>query len=154
MIPGRFHRPKKLCQAQHEDTAGCWATNMVLQKTVPVFPINYVSVSYDQDAICVGPRNKITDGNPVSNRRLHGTWYLLESILDFCVGNSCTKRKIWALTAHAGDNTFCAVVKLFKTWLYPCFLALAMLVPCRCIMQNYLSFGGKANTILQSHTTS
>lgn len=107
---------------------------MVLQKSIPVLHINYISVSYDQDAVYVSPRNKITDGKPVSNKRLHGIWYLIETILDLCVVNNCMRRKAWVLIARAGDSNFCVVLKLFKTWLYPCFLALVMLVPCICVM--------------------
>lgn len=151
--PGGF-TPKKLFQAQHQDISSCLATGVVLQKSIPILHISYISAPYDQDAIYVGPSNKITDWNSMSNRRLHGIWYLLESILDFCVGTNCTRRKVLVLRAHAEGSNFCAVLKLFETRLYPCFLALVMIVPCICIIYNYLSFGGKANTILHSHTTS
>lgn len=64
--------PEKAFLSQHQDITSCKATNMVFQESVTLLHINYISVSHDQDAICVGPRNNITDGNPLSKRKLHG----------------------------------------------------------------------------------
>lgn len=89
----------------------------------------FISVSYDQDIIYVGPRNNITDGNPLSKRKLHGLWYFIETNLNLHVGNNCTKKKVCVLIAHAGGSNFCVSLKLFKTWIYPCFIALVMFVP-------------------------
>lgn len=106
---------------------------MIFQESVTLLHINYISVSYDQDAINVGPRNNVTDGNPLSRRKLHGMWYLIESNFNLCVGSNCTRKKVCVSIAQAGDSNFCASLhkkrKLFKTWLYPCFIALVMFVP-------------------------
>lgn len=96
-------------------------------ESVTLLHINYISVSYDQDATNVGPRNNITDGNPLSKRKLHGILYLKKSNL--CVGNNCMRKKVCVLIAQAEDSNFCASLKLFKTWLYSCFIALVMFVP-------------------------
>lgn len=99
---------------------------MVFQERVALLHINYISVSYDQDAINVGPRDNITDGNPLSKRKLHGIWYLTESNFNLCVGNNWMRKKVCVLIAQVGDSNFCASLKLFKTWLYPCFIALVV----------------------------
>lgn len=39
------------------------------------------------------------------------------------------RKKVFFLPHTAGDSNFCASLKLFKTWLYPCFIALVMFVP-------------------------
>lgn len=129
MIPWKVLPPEKAFLSQHQDITSCKATNMVFQESVTLLHINYISVSYDQDAIYVGPRNNITDGNPLSKRKLHGIWYLIESNLNLHVGNNCTRKKVCVSIAHAGDSNFCASLKLFKTWIYPCFIALVMFVP-------------------------
>lgn len=129
MIPSEVLPPEKAFLLQHQDTSSRQTTNMVFQESVTLLHINYISVSYDQDAINVSPRNNVTDGNPLPKRKLHGIWYLTESNFNLCVGNNCTRKKVCVLIAQAGDSNFCASLKLFKTWLYPCFIELVMFVP-------------------------
>lgn len=121
--------PKKAFLTNHQDITSCQATNMVFQESVTLLHINYISVSYDKDATNVGPRDNIIDGNPLSKRKLHGIWYLTESNFNFCVGNNWMRKKVFVLIAQAGDRNFSVSLKLFKTWLYPCFIALVMFVP-------------------------
>lgn len=97
--------PEKAFLSQHEDITSCQGTNMVLQESVTLLHINYISVSYDQDAINVGLRNNVADGNPLSKRKLHGIWYLTENNFNLSVGNNCMRKKVCVLIAQAGRVT-------------------------------------------------
>lgn len=127
--PGRFYPPKKAFLTYHQDITSCQATNMVFQERVTLLHINYISVSYDQDDTNVGPRDNRTDGNPLSKRKLHGIWYLAESNFNLCVGNNWMRKKVCVLIVQARHSNFCTSLKLFKTWLYPRFIALVMFAP-------------------------
>lgn len=104
MIPWEVLPPEEAFLSQHQDVTSCQATNMVFQESVTLLHINYISVSYDQDAMYVGPRNNVTDGNPLSKRKLYSIWYPTDSNLNLRVGNNCTWKKVCVLIAQAGDS--------------------------------------------------